>query len=299
MSEVVVLGAGFGGRYFADAIGAPCLSRSNGFDLNHDLEKVMQEIARLRPRYVANFASQSMVGESWANPGDWMQTNAVAQANLIKRLAGLDYLDKYLLFTTPEVYGSTDGWIKESWNFNPSTPYAASRAAGDWLAKMWFEQYKFPVVFVRAANIYGERQQLYRIIPKSILFGLTGRTIPLHGGGHSIRSFVHMDDVTAGMRILMDRGHIGCAYHMSPRDSISIRDLVALIEQVIGVAGIARPAGDRVGKDQAYLLDSTVIAGLGWTPQVGLRSGVERVHRWVRDNLVELSKMPTDYVHQR
>ena len=240
-----------------------------------------------------------MVGESWANPADWMQTNVVAQTHLIKRLAKLDYLEKYLLFTTPEVYGSTNGWIKESWNFSPSTPYAASRAAGDWVAKLWHDQYKFPVVFTRAANIYGERQQLYRIIPKTILFGLTGRKIPLHGGGSSVRSFVHMDDVTEAMTILMDRGEIGGSYHVSPRDCISIRDLVAMIESVIGVANVAEVTGDRMGKDQAYLLDSSAIEKLGWAPRIGLREGIERVHAWVRENISVLSGMPSDYIHQQ
>ena len=297
MSEIVVIGAGFGGRYFADAVGAPCFSRSNGYDLNHNLDGLLREIAAARPRHVVNFASQSMVGESWQNPDHWMQTNAVAQASLIKALAKFDFIDHYPLFTTPEVYGSTSGWIKESWAFAPSTPYAASRAAGDWLAKLWHTQYGFPVIFTRAANIYGEGQQLYRIIPKTILFALTGRKIPLHGGGLSTRAFVHMDDVTAAIKVLMDKGTVGETYHISPRESIAIRDLVTMIEKYLGISGVAEISGDRPGKDQAYLLDSGAIMALGWAPTISLADGVARVARWVRANLDTLSKMPTDYRH--
>ena len=297
MPEVIVLGAGFGGRYFADAIGAPCLSRSNGYDLNHNLDGVLREIAASRPRYIANFASQSMVGESWVNPADWMQTNVVAQTKLIKALAGFDFIDRYMLFTTPEVYGSTDGWVKEHWNFAPSTPYAASRAAGDWVAKLWHDQYDFPVVFTRAANIYGEHQQLYRIIPKAILFGLTGRNVPLHGGGKSIRSFVHMDDVTTAITLLMERGESGQTYHVSEREFISIRDLLGLIEQELGLSGLAEIAGDRPGKDQAYLLDSQRIIEMGWKPKVSLKQGIRRVADWIRNDLKRLSTLPTDYKH--
>lgn len=298
MSDIAVIGAGFGGKYFAAAVGAPCFSRSNGFDLNRNLSGLLSELARQKPKFVVNFAAQAMVGESWQHPADWMQTNVVAQTNLITGLARFDFLEKYILFTTPEVYGSTPGWISENWNFNPSTPYAASRAAGDWVAKLWHAQYGFPVIFTRAANIYGEGQQLFRIIPKTILFGLTGRKIPLHGGGQSVRAFVHMDDVGAALKLLMARGTAGQTYHISPREMISIRELVTLIESVIGVSEIAAVASDRAGKDQAYLLDSTLIEGLGWRPTVGLRRGVERVHAWVRQNLDTLSQRPTDYVHQ-
>jgi len=297
MSEVFVLGAGFGGRYYADAIGARCFSRSNGYDLNHNLDDLMREIKASRPRYIANFASQSMVGESWVNPAHWMQTNVVAQTNLVKALASFDFIDKYIHFTTPEVYGSTDGWIKETWNFAPSTPYAASRAAGDWITKLWHDQYGFPAVFTRAANIYGERQQLYRIIPKTILFALSGRKIPLHGGGRSIRAFVHMDDVASGVNILMERGKIGQTYHISPDDYISIRDLVVLIEKLLGVSDVAEIASDRPGKDQAYLLESSLIKELGWKPTISLEQGVQRVAAWVKANFETLSKMPTDYLH--
>ncbi len=297
MAEAIVLGAGFGGRYFADAIGAPCLSRSNGYDLNHNLDGVLREIAAARPRYIANFASQSMVGESWVNPADWMQTNVVAQTKLIKALGSFDFIDHYMLFTTPEVYGSTDGWTKEHWNFAPSTPYAASRAGGDWIAKLWHDQYGFPVVFTRAANIYGERQQLYRIIPKAILFALTGRKVPLHGGGVSIRSFVHMDDVTSALTLLMERGQSGESYHISPHEFISIRDLITMIEETLGVSGLAEIAGDRPGKDQAYLLESSKINALGWQPKITLAQGIQRVADWVRKDLTRLSTMPSDYKH--
>lgn len=298
MTETVVIGAGFGGKFFAELTGAPCLSRSNGFDLNKNLDGVLAEVARLRPKVIVNFAAQGMVAESWQAPADWMQTNVVAQTQLITGLARFDFLEKYLLFTTPEVYGSTDRWMPECWAFNPSTPYAASRAAGDWVAKLWHAQHGFPVIFTRAANIYGEGQQLFRIIPKAILFGLTGRKLPLHGGGRSIRAFVHMDDVTTALHMLMARGIAGETYHLSPRHTISIRELVAMIEIEIGAKDIAEVVSDRAGKDQAYLLDPSRIESMGWRPKVTLKQGIARVHAWIQQNLEAFSRLSTNYVHQ-
>ena len=177
-------------------------------DLNRQLDYLLRDIVKFRPRVIANFAAQSMVGESWNTPEDWMQTNVVATASMVKAFASFDFLEKYIHFTTPEVYGSTNDWIPESFDFYPSTPYALSRATGDWLVRLWVENFDLPAVFTRAANIYGEGQQLYRIIPKTILFGMTNRKIPLHGGGCSIRSFVHMDDVSSALIKIIEKGEI-------------------------------------------------------------------------------------------
>ncbi len=110
--------------------------------------------------------------------------------------ATIDCLERYVHVTTPEVYGSTDGWVREDAPFNPSTPYAVSRAAGDMSLRTYFANYRFPVVFTRAANVYGPGQQLYRIIPRTILAAMGGQKLRLDGGGKSVRVFIHMRDVS-------------------------------------------------------------------------------------------------------
>ena len=106
--------------------------------------------------------------------------------------------------TTPEVYGSTDGgWIKEHNHFAPSTPYAVSRAACDLHLHSFHQAYGFPVVFTRAANVYGPGQQLYRIIPRALLSARTGESMQLHGGGHSVRAFIHIKDVVRATGVLL------------------------------------------------------------------------------------------------
>lgn len=270
-------------------------------DLNHQIDKLERDFTEFRPKVIANFAAQSMVGESWQNPEHWMQTNVVAMTSLVRAMARHGGLERYIHFTTPEVYGPTDGWVRESFDFRPSTPYAASRAAGDWVVRMWFDQYGLPAIFTRAANIYGEGQQLYRIIPKTLLFALSGRKLPLHGGGTSVRSFVHMDDVSDALLRLIAAGTAGATYHISPDDCIAIRDLVETIGAMLGIApaDLYEVTGDRIGKDQAYLLDATLIRqSLGWAPRIGLHDGLERCLAWIERNYDHFATAPTQYEHQ-
>ena len=110
-------------------------------DLNKDMVTLGELLRKHRPKYVFNFASQSMVGQSWDSPTHWMQTNVVAVVDLLELLRNMDFLDRYVHVSTPEVYGSTSGWTKENRRFDPSSPYAASRAAGDMNVALWFLPY--------------------------------------------------------------------------------------------------------------------------------------------------------------
>ena len=138
-------------------------------DLNHDLDKIMTLINSKKPEYVVNFATQSMVAQSWDHPDPWFMTNVVSTIKLHDCLRQCSFLKKYVHVSTPEVYGNCNGYVKENTSYHPSTPYAVSRAAADMSLHTFFKSYQFPVVFTRAANVYGPGQQLYRIIPRTIL----------------------------------------------------------------------------------------------------------------------------------
>lgn len=270
-------------------------------DLNHDLEKLMDLVKAEKPGYVVNFAAQSMVGESWKNPDHWFMTNVVSAVRLHDRLRQCDFLEKYVHVTTPEVYGSTDGFIRENTPFNPSTPYAVSRAAGDMSLRTYFDAYKFPVVFTRAANVYGPGQQLYRIIPRTILFIMLGRKLQLHGGGHSRRSFIHMKDVSdATWRITKDAPS-GETYHISTNEIVTIRELVERICLKLSVKfeDHVEVIGERMGKDAAYMLDSKKLREtLGWQDRVSLDAGLDDCIAWARRNFDDLRQLPYEYIHK-
>ena len=271
-------------------------------DLNNDLNELLDLVNQVEPEIVVNFAAQGMVAESWLNPTHWYHTNIVAQVALHDALRQKRFLQKYVHVTTPEVYGSTDGgWIKEHNNFAPSTPYAVSRAACDLHLLSFYQAYGFPVVFTRAANVYGPGQQLYRIIPRTLLSTRTGETMQLHGGGHSVRAFIHIKDVVRGTLRLASEGEPGSTWHLSTQESCSIKELV---EQICALAGasfseLVQSSEERLGKDQSYLLDSSAMRQVhGWSDQVSLKQGLQETLAWVDANLATLKTLPWSYQHK-
>jgi len=275
--------------------------RFHQIDLNHNLDGLFQLINEYKIKIIVNFAAQSMVGESWNKPDDWMQTNVVSVARLAERLRHLDFLEKYVHVTTPEVYGSTDGWITEDTPYNPSTPYAVSRAAGDMLFKIYRETFDLPVVSTRAANVYGPGQPLYRIIPRTLFFLLTGRTLELHGGGASTRSFIHIDDVSQATWAIAQRSAVGETYHISSEHIIAIKDLVAMICTAlhVGFDDHVRIVDERLGKDSAYWLNSAKIRkDLAWRDTISLEEGLAQTLGWARENLPILDQQPMQYTHK-
>jgi dTDP-glucose 4,6-dehydratase len=275
--------------------------RFERIDINVDLEALAALLKRERFSHVVNFAAQSMVGQSWDHPDDWMMTNVVSTVRLHVLLRGLDFLDRYVHVTTPEVYGSTDGWIREDAPFNPSTPYAVSRAAGDMSLKTFVDTYGLPAVSTRAANVYGPGQQLYRIIPRTIFAAMTGQKLKLDGGGASQRVFVHMRDVSDATLKVALHGRQGETYHISGYELVSIRRLVEMVLERLGkkFEHCVDVGPERPGKDSAYLLDSFKLRSeLGWRDRISLDEGVNDVIAWAIRFAKVLPTLPSTYVHK-
>ena len=328
MSEkVVVIGSNsFSGSHFVDRLlsdGMKCIGISRSpkphdaflpyinrdigkfqfyqFDLNHNLDEIVDLIHDADAKYVVNFSAQGMVAESWQHPEHWFQTNVVATIKLHDELRKLDFLKKYVHVSTPEVYGNCEGLVEENTNYNPSTPYAVSRAAADMSLMSFFKAYDFPVVFTRSANVFGPGQQLYRIIPRAILFFMIGRTLELHGGGHSVRSFIHIKDVADGTLKAMLNGNAGEIFHFSTDRTVSIRELVMLIARLMDISfdDYTKIVDERLGKDSSYSLDSSKAKKeLGWDSAIGLEEGIQETIDWVKNNLDKLKKLPVDYIHK-
>ena len=279
----------------------PGTVRFKRVDINHALDALGALIRRERFTHVVNFAAQSMVGQSWDHPDDWMMTNVVSTVRLHVLLRDLDFLDRYVHVTTPEVYGSTDGWVGENTPFNPSTPYAVSRAAGDMSLKTFVDAFNLPAVSTRAANVYGPGQQLYRIIPRTVLAAMTGQKLKLDGGGVSVRVFIHMRDVSDATLKIALHGKLGETYHISGYELVSIRKLVEIILGKLGKKfdECVELGPERAGKDAAYMLDSAKLRKeLGWKDEVSLEAGIDSVIDWAKRFENELSTLPSSYTHK-
>jgi dTDP-glucose 4,6-dehydratase len=270
-------------------------------DLNRNMSSLQSLLADLQPGYIVNFAAQSEVAPSWEHPEQWFQTNAVAVAALGNYLKDQKWLGRYVHISSPEVYGTCEGVVKEEAPLNPSTPYAASKAAGDLMLFTLVKNFHFPLVMVRTTNVYGAHQQLFKIIPRSAIYLKLGRTIELHGGGHAVKSYIHIRDVSRGELAVMEHGRSGEIYHLSPDQGVAVRDVVRLMCEEMGqeFEASTRVVAERLGQDKAYVIDSAKArTELSWRPEVSLRQGIQEVVMWVEQNWQEIIKQPLEYQHK-
>ena len=271
-------------------------------NINTQLSEIIRLLDRERPEIIVNFAAQGNVQHSWFNPMHWLMTNAIGISNLAFNLKDKNYLERYIQISTPEIYGLCRNYREDSNCYNPSTPYAVSKVAGDLFLMAMFKKFGFPVSFIRSVNVYGIHQQLYRIIPRTIIFLKKGVPIPLHGGGRAKRSFIHIKDVCQGIhRVILD-GKTGEAYHFSGGNTMEIRDLVKLICKKMNrdFEMSTEITKDRADQDPMIDLDcSRAKEELFWQSKIELYNGIDEVIQWISENWNEILKYPFDYVHQK
>ena len=278
----------------------PARFRFEQVDLNRD---DYQELVRaFRPQAVVNYAAQGEVRNSWLHPEQWYRTNCLAVVQVAEFLRTLDGLECYVSVSTPEVYGTTGERVKENETYRPSTPYAVSKLAGDLHLGAMHRRYGFPVVYTRAANLYGIHQQLYRIIPRTALYLKLGRTLELHGRGRARRAFIHAQDVAQATWRAIQVGRLGEVYHLAPpEEPQSIAWLVETICQKMGYdfEGAVRMVDENFGQDELFSMDaSKAERELDWRCQVSLEEGIDETVRWVEENFDELVRTPLDYEYK-
>jgi dTDP-glucose 4,6-dehydratase len=269
-------------------------------DMNRDMGPLLAMLDDEKPSMIVNFAAQSEVAPSWEHPEHWFQTNTVALSFLVNHLRKQTYLKRYLHVSSPEAYGTCVGNVTEETPLNPSTPYAASKAAADYLLKTYAKQYGFPLLTVRATNVYGARQQLFKIIPRSAIYIKLGRTIELHGGGRAVKSYIHIRDVSRGEKAILEQGRVGELYHLSPDSGVEVKQVVRTICGRLGTPfeRATRTVDERPGQDAAYVIDSTKArTELGWKPVVSLEEGLTDVVDWVNENWAAIQAQPLEYRH--
>lgn len=269
------------------------------FDINKDLRQIVNLIDNEKPEIIINFAAQGNVQYSWTNPEHWFRTNCLGIANLVDNLKNKKYLKKYIQVSTPEVYGQCEDFKENTNYYNPTTPYAASKAAGDLFLSALFKKYNFPVSFIRSTNVYGIHQQLYRIIPRSIIYIKRGWKIPLHNGGEVLRSFVHIDDIIEGLFKVVLKGRAGDIYHFSS-EPMPIKNLVGKICDKMK-ADFNNSVEFNAERNPDFIYDLNCEKAkkeLGWKPKVSLDEGIKKVADWINDNWIEIAESPLEYVHK-
>ena len=271
-------------------------------DLNTHMPQITELLDSFEPEYVVNFAAQSEVAPSWEHPEQWFQTNVVALAKLTNALKKRPYFKRYIHISSPEVYGTCEGRVTESAPLNPSTPYAASKAAADLFLFTLVKNFRFPLIMIRSTNVYGAHQQLFKIIPRTIIYLKMGKPIELHGSGAAAKSYIHIRDISKGELLAMEKGRAGEIYHLSPNKGIAIRDVVKTICAKMGVnfEKATKTVAERLGQDAVYVIDSSKARQeFGWRPEITFEEGISGVIKWVEENWEQIQGEPLEYVHKQ
>ena len=261
-------------------------------------DRMMELLDAEKPDIIINYAAIAEPALSFKHSARYYDSNVTAVARLCEDLMARDYLERFIQIGTSELYGSTDRASREDDPLKPTTPYAVSKAAADMHLDSLYNVLKFPMNIVRPSNAYAPGQLLYRIIPKTVVFGLTGRKLPLQGGGKARKSYLHARDLAHALHLVIEKAPLGTTYNVGPPEPTSIRDLVIKTAQAMDktLEDVAEEAPDRLGQDSQYWLDSSAITrDTGWKMEIGLEEGIAGMVEWGRTYLDFLKDYTADY----
>ncbi|HXS75815.1 MAG TPA: dTDP-glucose 4,6-dehydratase, partial [Terracidiphilus sp.] len=267
-----------------------------------DPEAVAAALHEHRPRAIIHFAAESHVDRSIIDPGAFIRTNVQGTYTMLEQArrywSALDGAAKsgfrFLHVSTDEVYGTLgadDPPFSETTAYAPNSPYAASKAGSDHLARAYFHTYKLPVLTTNCSNNYGPFQFPEKLIPLMILNALEGKPLPVYGDGQNVRDWLFVDDHCSAIRTVLERGQLGETYNIggnSERNNLhvveTICDLVDEIRPDVKIGQrrkLIKFVTDRPGHDRRYAIDARKIASeLGWQPSVKFEQGLRNTVEW-------------------
>jgi dTDP-glucose 4,6-dehydratase len=252
-----------------------------------DAALVNAVLAEERPDAIVHFAAESHVDRSILSPSPVFETNLRGTFTLLEA-ARHHHIARYLQVSTDEVYGSLPAPQEADENFplNPSSPYSASKAGADLLARSYFLTYKLPVVITRASNNYGPYHFPEKLIPLMISNALEDRPLPVYGDGMQVRDWLFVDDHCRGIRAVLDHGRDGEIYNIGGNRSFANLEVIHRILRATGKPdSLIQPVPDRPGHDRRYALSSEkTMRETGWAPEVDFEDGLAQTVAWYREN---------------
>jgi dTDP-glucose 4,6-dehydratase len=271
-----------------------------------DAELVATLLREHRPKAIVHFAAESHVDRSIVDPGAFIRTNVQGTFTLLEQArifwSELDEADKrdfrFLHVSTDEVYGSLepdDPAFSENTPYAPNSPYAASKASSDHLARAYYHTYGLPVLTTNCSNNYGPFQFPEKLIPLVILNALEGKPLPVYGDGCNVRDWLFVEDHCSAIRTVLDRGRVGETYNIggnSERKNIDVVTLICdLVDELRPDAALSPRrklinfVTDRPGHDRRYAIDAAKIGHeLGWRPAEKFESGLRKTVAWYLDH---------------
>ena len=260
-------------------------------------------VAGFQPDRIMHLAAESHVDRSITGAADFISTNVVGTFTLLEAARG--YWDglagaakdafRFLHVSTDEVYGSlgAEGLFEESTPYDPSSPYSASKAASDHLAKAWQRTYGLPVVVSNCSNNYGPFHFPEKLIPLTILNALEGKPLPVYGKGENVRDWLYVEDHARALDLIAERGRPGETYNVGGRNERRnidvVRRICAVLDELVPGATpreqLITFVTDRPGHDARYAIDASKLeTELGWRAAEDFESGIAKTVRWYLDN---------------
>ncbi|HEU0117494.1 MAG TPA: dTDP-glucose 4,6-dehydratase [Alphaproteobacteria bacterium] len=254
---------------------------------------------------VMHLAAETHVDRSIDNPGVFLQANIVGVYSLLEMVR--HYLKvipedrknrfRFLHVSTDEVYGSlgASGQFKEDMAYAPNSPYAASKASADHLARAWQKTYGLPIVISNCSNNYGPFQFPEKLIPLSITKAITGEKLPIYGKGLNVRDWLYVEDHAEALWQIFSRGRIGEKYNVGgnaeARNIDLVTELCTVLDEMLPQSAnkphknLIAFVADRPGHDERYAMDFSKLKNeLGWSPRMTLADGLRKTVRWYLDN---------------
>lgn len=237
---------------------------------------------------VMHLAAESHVDRSILDPGPFLTTNVLGTRVMLDA-ARFHGVERFVQVSTDEVYGSlkpTEPPFTEENHIVPNSPYSASKAAGDLLARSYFKTFGLPVVITRCSNNYGPFTFPEKLIPLVIRNAQRDKPIPVYGDGKQVRDWIYVEDHCRGLLDVFEKGEAGSVYNLGGNCEIQNIDLIKmLLDELNKPESLITFVKDRPGHDRRYAMDSTRIESeLGWKPSVVLREGIPKTVKWYLEN---------------
>jgi dTDP-glucose 4,6-dehydratase len=268
-----------------------------------DFETARRIIGDFEPDAIMHLAAESHVDRSIVGAWPFIETNIIGTFTLLEATRhywnGLSRERKsrfrFLHVSTDEVYGTlgTEGAFSETTPYDPSSPYSASKAAADHLARSWHRTYDLPILISNCSNNYGPYQYPEKLIPLMILNAHEGKPLPVYGNGANVRDWLYVEDHARALLLILTRGVVGESYNVGGRNE---RTNLEVVRRICDVMDDVRPDNarheqlityvtDRLGHDWRYAIDATKIeTELGWRPTESFDEGLEKTIRWYLTN---------------
>lgn len=283
-----------------------------------DKKALQNAIQDFGPDWIMHLAAESHVDRSISGAADFINTNIMGTFNLLE--VARDYFTqlegeaksrfRFLHVSTDEVYGSLGdtGFFTETSPYDPSSPYSASKAASDHLARAWHRTYGMPVLLSSSSNNYGPYQFPEKLIPLTLLKALSGDSLPVYGKGLNVRDWLHVEDHANALVTILERGRLGETYNIGGSNE---RQNIQVVRSMCGILDELRPDNaphdrlitfvtDRPGHDARYAIDSTKVrTELGWKPAHSFEEGLRQTILWYMDNAHWWEPLSKHYTGER